>query len=298
MDLWAYAPDSNAYTAAGVPDWLDEIDLVDAPPHLRMGTHTLASGRCLRRDQFYDSEVALRNRLLDEQHGVVFASLPSADDAATETQEIVASWALTNGLGPLRDDLHPLEAAGRAVQEDLCLMVKRDGGWHLDAAVLCFPSIWSLTEKLGRPMAGVHQGVPHYDTDLDGRVDRFFDRLTPGRAVWRRNLSLKPYPLLFLPMAKLKTVPGGTPVRPDGSPYWLRTEFQTLQTLPRSGAILFTIKLQLAPLGVLRQRPDRAASYLAMLESWDGPMHDYKSAGGQVRAHVMPWLRSLGTDNG
>ena len=60
----------------------------------------------------------------------------------------------------------------------------------------------------------------------------------------------------------------------------------------------FTIKVQLAPLGVLLQRPDRAQAVLSMLDSWDDPMHDYKSAGGQVRPHVIPWLRRLTSQHG
>ena len=88
------------------------------------------------------------------------------------------------------------------VQEDLCLMVRRDGAWHLDGAVLCFPSMWVLAEKLGHTVGDVHRPVDHYDTDLEARVDVFFDRLRVDRPVWRRNLSLKTTPALFLPTSK------------------------------------------------------------------------------------------------
>ena len=51
-----------------------------------------------------------------------------------------------------------------------------------------------------------------------------------------------------------------------------------MRKLPRTGAILFGIRVQLAPVGVLRHRPDRAADLLAMIDSWDAPMRDFKSA--------------------
>jgi dimethylamine monooxygenase subunit A len=248
---------------------------------------------CLRIDEHYDHEVALRNRLIDEQRGTVLALAPHMRPAGEELRGLVDSFLLRQGRPPTDAATEPLEAAGRVVQEDLCLLARRDGGWHLDAAVLCFPSLWSLPAKHGRRIDGVHDLVPHYDTDLADRIDRFFDRLAPGRAVWRRNLSIKPYALLFLPVAKSDALPAGTPAAPDGTPYWLRSEFQTLQRLPESDAILFTIKTQLAPLGVLRARPDLAAALVEQLDSWSEAFHGYKTSGAALRAHVVPWLRAV-----
>ncbi len=177
------------------------------------------------------------------------------------------------------------------VQEDLCLMVQRDGAWYLDGAVLCFPSMWVLAEKLGHTVGDVHRPVDHYDTDLEPRVDVFFDRLRVDRPVWRRNLSLKTTPALFLPISKQGRQSALDAVGADGSPYWLRSERQTLRKLPRTGAILFGIRVQLAPIGVLRHRPDRAADLLAMIDSWDAPMRDFKAA--DTMDALRRWLAAL-----
>ena len=288
-DYSAYAPDAAAYEAAGVPDWIDELDLSPATPHHHMGTRVIDAADCLRVDEFRDQELALRNRLIDEQRDTVVALAAHTAQACEETRRLVDDFLGRRQLPVSDPALEPLEAASRVVQEDLCLMVNRDGGWHLDAAVLCFPSLWSLTEKFGSRIDVVHQFVPHYETDVSARVDQFFDRLRPGRAVWRRNLSIHPFALLFLPGVK-RQLPEGRPATADGSPYWLRTEFQTLQRLTESDAILFTIKTQLAPIGVLRSRPDRAAELLAQLNSWSADLHRYKGSGGHVREHVIPWL--------
>ena len=62
--------------------------------------------------------------------------------------------------------LHPLELAGRLVQEDLCVMqaaledAENAGEYRLTAAALCFPTRWNLREKIGHPMSEIHNPVP------------------------------------------------------------------------------------------------------------------------------------------
>jgi Haem-dependent oxidative N-demethylase, alpha subunit-like len=98
-------------------------------------------------------------------------------------------------------------------------------------------------------------------------------------------------PALFLPTSKQAPQVAPLEIGADGSPYWLRSERQTLRKLPRTGAILFGIRVQLAPVAVLRHRPDRAADLLTMIDSWDGAMRDFKSADslGPLRA----WLATV-----
>ncbi len=169
-------------------------------------------------------------------------------------------------------------AAGRLVQDDLCLMIRRDGDWHFDGGTVCFPSLWRMRDRLGQPTITLHERVPHYDS-LSDKVDRFFDRLQPGKVVWRRNWSIKPYPHLHLATAKTELPLAVHAVAPDGSPCWLRTERQTLRRLPESDAIVFVIKVQVARAGVLRQRPDVARALATMYRSWDEPMRRFKFAG-------------------
>jgi hypothetical protein len=290
IDRYVPAPEPyRSLHAGGAPEWLDELDLKPAPPQRRMGTRALDLADWLVVDGLRPAELALRRRLLAERRDDVFAVLPSAEAAAEETGALVRDWLADHGRLPTGHhpaDAHPLAAAGLLVQEDLCLMVARDGAWHLDGAILCFPSEWRLGDKLGRPMAAVHAPVTHYADELGDRVDRFFDRLTVDRPVWRRNLFVKATNALFLPVA----VPGGPAAAvpgEDGSPYWLRSERQTLRRLPRSGAILFTIRTQLAPLGVLRGRPDRARDLLALIRSRD------PGDGSPEIPAVVPWLAAV-----
>lgn len=132
-----------------------------------------------------------------------------------------------------RDVLAPLERACRRVEEDLCVLV--DG--VLVAGCVCFLSHWRLTEKLGSPVSAVHARVPGYDTDLASKVDAFLRRLTPHTVVGRRNFTIHEVPDLYAPVA-----PPPLDVAPPEQ--WLRSERQTLRRLPRSDAVLFTIRTQ------------------------------------------------------
>lgn len=60
--------------------------------------------------------------------------------------------------------------------------------------------------------------------------------------------------------------------------------------MPATGAILFTIRVQLAPLGVLLDCPDLGAWMLACVESWDESKRAYNSTGGALD-QLIEWLR-------
>jgi dimethylamine monooxygenase subunit A len=302
VDLLPYAPDTSVYLEMierdGPPAWLDELDLRPGEPFVHMGTHAAPATSWLLADDAREMELALRRRLFAERRDVVFACHPSAEAAARELLGDVVAWLDDRGLpyDPPDPDEHPLAAAGRLVQDDLCLMIHRDGGWHFDGGSVCFPSVWRMADRIGQPTVTVHERVPHYDTVTD-RVDRFFDRLQPGRAVWRRNWSFKPYPHLHVPTAKTELPAGGHHVAADGAPYWLRSERQTLRRLPDSGAIVFAIRVQLAPAGVLRRRPDVARALGALYRSWDEPMRTFKFAGSDLFVGFVDWLDAVGASS-
>lgn len=264
------------------PAWLDELPLEPGPPWLAMGTRGLDPAAWLLADEDRDRDLARKAVLLSERHDEVFAAVdsPTVDAASRAVLELVA--ATTEGRPDAR--LHPLDAAGRLVQEDLCLLVEHDGVPHLDAASLCFPSYWRLADKLGRPLADVHGPVAHYAEELAARVDRFLVRLPAERPVWRRNWSIHDDPAYFLP--------DPTPPRPVDPPdgLWLRSERQTLRRLDVPGCVLFTIRTQQVPLAVLAARPDLAVRMADAISAWSPALAAYKGGHGALAS--VPWLRS------
>jgi hypothetical protein len=248
-----------------------------------MGTRGIGSDAWLVGDEDRGRDLTWKAGLLRDRHDEVFAAVddPIVDAACAEVAELVAG---ATGLD-LDPGLHPLDAAGRLVQEDLCVLVLRDGVPHLDAASLCFPSYWRLADKLGRPLAAVHQPVAHYADELAARVDRFLERLPVDRPVVRRNWSIHDDPTYFLPDP---TPPVARPAPPDG--LWLRSERQTLRRLTGSPAVAFTIRTQQVPLAVLAERPDLARAMAAAIVAWSPELVAYK--GGHGALDAAGWLAS------
>jgi hypothetical protein len=188
--------------------------------------------------------------------------------------------------GAVVADQHALDAAGRLVQEDLCLLVLRDGAPHLDAASLCFPSYWRLADKLDAPLTDVHGPVPHYADELAAKVDGFLRRLPPGRMVWRRNWSVHDDPAYFL----AAPTPPRVGVRvPEG--LYLRSERQVLRRLDTPDVVLFSIRTQQVPLAVVADRPDIGRRMAAAIDGWSPELRAYKGEHGAGVAR--DWLAAL-----
>ncbi len=260
-----------------------------------MGLRTIPEADWLVPDERRPAELAEKARLLAERHDDVFAALPGTEAAGAEVLALVTGWladhrpdlAPTSASGP--QDAHPLEQAGRLVQEDLCVMDRRGDDVCLVAASLCFPSHWRLADKIGGTAAAIHGPVPRYREELQAKVDRYLDRLPHDRIAQRRNWTIQDHPTLFVP-----TYPPwqeGIDATNAGERLWLRSERQTLRRLPRTGAVLFTIRVQVVPLGVLAARPDVAHALANALRS-AGATRDDRAPGGHLPA-ACDWLAAV-----
>lgn len=256
----------------GAPAWFDELDLRTGPPWLSMGVRALDPTQWLVIDDRFAIELAQKDRLSVERPDEVFGTRPGTERASQAALSLVTDWLRHHHPDRLAErtisvpeaGLHPLDRAARLVQEDLCLVRRcADGTHRLDAASVCFPSHWRLADKLGGTVADIHAPVPHYDTELRTKVDRFFDRLRPGQLVLRRNLSVHNHDELFRPE------PHESPDAYGDSPdeVWLRSERQTLRRLPGREDTLFTIKTQQCSLRAIGSRPDVAMRLSRKLRS-------------------------------
>ncbi|WP_167803308.1 heme-dependent oxidative N-demethylase family protein [Pseudoroseicyclus tamaricis] len=194
-------------------------------------------GRWLVPDSAFAAQMALKERLISAMPERVLGAIPGSEASIEEAVEVVTA---ETGLRP---EGTPLERLARATQADICLLQAQDGAHVLIAAALCFPSGWTLSEKLGRSMDRIHVPVPPYDEAIGRRVERMFANLRPGEIVWRANLMRHDDFRLF--RAKTEAEPHDEPGLPEAR-RWLRSERQTLMRLPRSGAILFAIHTSMA----------------------------------------------------
>lgn len=265
---------------------MDEIEPATSPPFVRMGTRALGGSAWLLDGPDVPAQLAEKRRVLAAHHDVVVAALDGTEPAAAELLDL-----LRHHLAPTPppEGLHPIDAAGRLVAEDLCLLVHRDGGWVLGGGSVCFPSHWRLPEKLGLPLAAVHAPVPDYAIELAARVDRVLDKLRAGRGVVRRNWTVHTEPDLYAP--DLPPAPD-PPIGPGdaGQRLWLRSERQTLTRLPRTGAIVFTIRTQQVRLAAVATHPELRARLARAIAAW--PPHQVAYRGGEsTRGPLLAWLR-------
>jgi len=156
----------------------------------------------------------------------------------------------------------------RVIAEDLCVLKKINGSWTLIAGAVLFPSRWKLSEKIGKNLDEIHSPVPGYSGALQPYMTATFDKISPDRAVWRKNWSLHSTPDLHQPESIHAEV--------DPREYWWRTERQTLTRSKESEAILFTIRNRAEPLSWIMARPDESRAFAETLKSMAPETIEYK----------------------
>jgi hypothetical protein len=226
----------------------------------------------LQVSEAYGAQMALRRRLIATRPAQVLAraTTPVVQQAEAELVEMVLAHVAARGdfcvsetsvRGPdgtttPRTRSAGLAMLGQIVQEDFCLMMPEEAGYVLRAACLCFPASWTLAEKLGKPLLGIHAPVESYTEDLAKRVQRLFDALHPARPMWRANALFYDDPALFHPRAE-----AAPRVAETRAPPYLRSERQSLIRLPRSGAVVFSIHTYLVHRAALT--PAQSAAFTA-----------------------------------
>lgn len=238
--------------------WVAELGLDRPAPWPAMGVRADPSPWPAPADP---ALLELRRTLLREHPGCAGA-LPGSEPAAAEAAALAGAV--------------DLPSAAVAQADDLCVLAA-EPGWPLVAGVVLFPSHWRLADKLGQPLAAVHERVPGYPDD---QVDRFLHRLQAGQAVWRRNLLVHRDGELHAPEAATAEVPVER--------WWLRSERQTLRRLPATGAALFTIRTDTAPLADLDAPARRALA--DRLEAFPPTWSPYAGVVAEL-PELVSWLR-------
>lgn len=230
-------------------DRLPHLPWIDPRTRRLPGTLPVEGRDWLRQDEAYAAQMALRDRLVAKRTGVVHALLPEARPAADELYAVVLDWLRDapgfaveaasvrrpDGVTVVLDPGQPLLTLGRLVQEDLCLMESDGDEYWLTGGILCFPASWTLAQKLGRPLTGIHDTVPIYDADVAKRVARLFDAIRPEQPLWRMNYLTYDDFVLHQPRREGERRP-----RPTDHVF-IRSERQCLLRLPVTKAVVFTI---------------------------------------------------------
>lgn len=269
--------------------WLDELPTHLGPPDLKMGLRNLDLSRWFPVDDLTQLQRSAKLDILAAHPEVVQwqdSALPACDELLALVVEYTAAQP--------EPGLHPIDAAARLVAEDLSVMVRSDqatgspGSWRLAAGSLAFGNQWTMAEKIGGSLLDIHEPTDGYAELLAAKVDTFFDNLRPGRLAWRRNWFVHDIDDYHQPV---KFVHQHTSDPRVAGTLWIRSERETLRRLPETGAIVFTIKTQIAPMVALLARPAKAEEVADHLAAATDRGLRAKDADGRAAA-LISYLRS------
>ena len=129
---------------------------------------------------------------------------------------------------------------------------------------------------VGRTLRELHAPVPGFSDRMLRRVTRIFDALRPGLILDRRNWTVVGSAALHLPDPEpSRAALAALSPEKAASRLFVRVERQTVRRLPRTGGVLFTIRVWTESLGEMAAQPERRRAFE---RAW-------KDAGPEFRAY-------------
>ena len=249
------------------------LPFLDGPPEFAPNLKPIPVSDWLLPDVEADASLPQKRRLIaDIGDRVCGGEIDGA--AATEFLELVTIEhpgliGADNGAALTRVALN--------VSDDICIL-QRDQKvgegtmqpWCLQAGIVCAPTYWTLTDRIGLSLAGLHEPVVTPDHVLAKRIDRVFSGLKAGTVLERFNWTVQASDERY------------TPARPsarDRTPLdlHLRVERQTLRKLPMTEAVVFTIRISLDPLLPILEKPEFRAALMRAWSDVSANVRAYKS---------------------
>ncbi|KAH9921530.1 uncharacterized protein BXZ73DRAFT_91792 [Epithele typhae] len=220
----------------------------------------------------------------------------------------------------------PLRVARSLIQEDIDILIEgTDGLYYLQAGAMCIAGSWRIEDKLGMPLDEIHTSghVPQFKERLQPSMERFFRRLPVDKPVVRTNYSFQvvqepaarvpapaPGSLLAIDPDELawaatmngsedvseyeraqhvlRDGPEREPVQATPRTVMLRTERQTLRRLPRTGAVVFLIRVHQTRVEDVLGEPGVPGRMASALRSWPEDVVKYKARA--AFEGILPYL--------
>lgn len=235
-----------------------------------------------------ETVLAERRRWLRSDPKTYAAILPPGEAMQDEAVELAREW---NGFAPpeMTTAWQKCLALGEFWEPDyLLLKSDADGAIRLYGGCLCAPSSWRLKDKLGQPIEFIHGPVPGLNAHIGAAIHKFLAALKPGAASLRHNWGLSRSPELNQhPDRALPPLDATV----SAEEVWLRVEHQALVALPKSGGILFGIRVVNHSLNEVKTGPLAAARLCRALETMPEEMARYKNLAA-ARGRILKLLRS------
>jgi len=300
---------------------------VNIEPHVTPGPEGSVYEHLLDIDEHYLSEMHERDLVLKENPKRCLA-MPHMDLACWDMIERVMTslaedypqhfslqrdaehWTWENRLLNIHDSfifgdsstlpLPPMEYIGRQVQGDFALLDQRDGDLFMDAGIVTCPADWSLAFDAGMSFKEWHGPVPMaHEMGVFDRALKYLCAIPLGRPVRRLNWTLTVNARMDTsPETYSKWGPDRTTVNADnvGEKVYLRVELQVMDRMPRSNALMFSIRTYLISLNDLATNPEWAKRMHRVMKNLPQELIDYK---GLTRYHpyVVEWLSQFDPAN-
>jgi hypothetical protein len=220
----------------------------------------------------------MKRELLRTRRDEVVSLHPGGEAVAQEAAQLVADFV---GVNLQSTGIDALVEAALMVADDLVVMNQ-----VVVAGVVCSPSRWRLSTKLGQDMLAVHRPVARYAEQVGGAVDTTMARLKADQPMVRSNWTIEDHCALFQPIGP------SAPLLSDPSQLWVRMERQTLRALPLSGGSLFTIRTYQQPITQYVARgADKAQTLHSLIKRLPDDVAKYKSL-LHYRESLLLWLES------
>ncbi|OKL64309.1 hypothetical protein UA08_00918 [Talaromyces atroroseus] len=270
-----------------------------------MGLRSMKWDEWIELDNHYPRFHADKARRIKERGSKCCKTAPEAMDGAIELLEELASYLparypsmfrkssvgidnLYTGESfnivqrPLPED--PMVTSARLVQDDLALMFEKpDGQYYLLAGAVLLAGFWRLEDKFGMPLSEIHTSgdVPQYREKLEKGMMNFFRRVKPEDPVLRNNYFLQvDDQLAWSSSIGSEDEPGISWNTAEKNRaiehHFFRSERQSLRRLPRSGAVVFTIRTYFEPITEIVKEPYVPGRLASAIRSWGDDVSVYK----------------------
>lgn len=183
---------------------------------------------------------------------------------------------------PLAED--PMIISARLIQDDLALMFEKpDGQYYLLAGAILLAGFWRLQDKFGMPLSEIHSSgdVPQFREKLEKGMMNFFRRIKPEDPVLRNNYFLQVDDELAwsysIGSEDSDGISWNTAEKNRAiEHHYFRSERQSLRRLPRSGAVVFTIRTYFEPVAEIAKEPYVPGRLASAIRSWGDDVSRYK----------------------
>ncbi|HYZ75505.1 MAG TPA: heme-dependent oxidative N-demethylase subunit alpha family protein [Chthoniobacterales bacterium] len=189
-----------------------------------------------------------------------------------------------NGLEPSADTTS-IDLLGRSWEPDFVIL-DRTAPHQVRGGCVCFPSGWSLREKIGKSLFLTHAPVPGLNEDLGANISKLLSRIEAGQFFQRTNWGLTGE-------AELDQHPRHNiqAIAPEADPQevYLRIEWQVLTAIS-AAALLFGIRVFHVPVEEMKSSPELASRLAMNLETMPDAVAQYKRL-DQCRGWLVKYLR-------